>query len=134
MARAYGGKWTIQVQVERTIKFGDKTVRSPNALSGNQTLFNSVTHQFCVVLQPEFLQHPQAVRTDVFDAERQFGSDLADGFASGQHTQDLIFAVGQGFVCGSVGICLEIECKPLRQSRTDISSAANNLADCRNKI
>ncbi len=60
---------------------------------GKKLVLEGIRYDLRVILKLEFLQDVGPVRTDGFDAERQFGSDLFERFSTGQHDHDLVFTI-----------------------------------------
>ena len=60
----------------------------------DQTMFERVAGEVRGRFEMKFFHDAGSVRTDTFDAQRQFLGNVRDGFSVGDQTQNLEFAVG----------------------------------------
>src|ERR1035437_5554254 len=102
-------------------------------LEANDLFLNGVLHELRLIVDIELAHQVEFVGLDGFNAEIEGTRDLFDGFAFGQHFENLTLAFGErtetGLACGSTTLHAETIDQAGEQARAQVTAAARDFAD-----
>src|SRR4030095_4738969 len=71
-----------------------------------------------------------SVSADRFHAQGEFFGNLSDGLARGDHTKNLILAIGENLVRSFCRFGVQVEYQLFSKSRTNVFPATDNFTNC----
>src|SRR5450759_3803214 len=112
---------------------GDTRLSEDRFLEANNLFLNRVLDELRLIVDIELAHQVEFVGLDGFYAEFEGTRDLFDGFAFGQHFENLALAFGErtetGLACGSTALHAETIDQAGKQARAQVTAAARDFAD-----
>src|ERR1022692_530552 len=116
-----------------TCAWEDTKLSENRLLQANDLFLNGVLHELRLIVDIELAHQIEFVGLDGLYAEFEGAGDLFDGFAFGQHFENLALAFGEraetGLAGGSTALHAEIVYQAGEQARAQATAAVRDFAD-----
>src|ERR1035438_3209171 len=116
-----------------TCAWDDTKLSEHRLLARNRLLLNGVLDELRLIVDIEFAHQVEFVGLDSLHAEFEGAGDIFDGFAFGEHFENLALALGEraetGLAGRSTALHAEIVHQPGDQARAQATAAMRDFAD-----